>query len=415
MRQFPLPSGVPRPAAISGYLLALFALCALTWALWQWRFIPVAGSPALTLEYTPEGVTRTPTGPVVMDGKTLTLSAGGEIPRVEYRWTETPPARYAHIAMEVSCRGIEVGKMPWDDGRVVLGWKDGAGMTVAGHLPLWSARGNHPLQFRDMVVPLGRNGTLPRISIENRGSAGEFTVQSFQVQPVEQRPGIPIAVGGILLGWLALSFFGMKQWVAEARVPGLRIALAAALWVGFAWVSCFPGPWIPFRPVGQHFPIPAVPPPAETKPAPAPPVPTMSAPVAEARPPIATPVASAPAPAVPVATPERLEGGLFRWFLNQLPYLKRPIHFVAFAVLTTLLALLTGNWRAIWPALTLAAFSEFCQWAFGFGFEWGDVLDLALDSAAVFAGILVWGRAVRLKGKAQASGPERVQAPVVDG
>jgi hypothetical protein len=88
--------------------------------------------------------------------------------------------------------------------------------------------------------------------------------------------------------------------------------------------------------------------------------------------------------------PERLGGGLIRWFLNTLPDLKRPIHLIAFAGLTSLLCMLAGSARAAWVALALGGISEFCQWAFGFGFDWGDVVDLAFDTTAVLLGILLW-------------------------
>jgi hypothetical protein len=396
---------VPRRAAISGYFVVLLVLCALTWALWQWRFVAVPGSPALTLGFTPDGLARSVSGPVVQQGDRLLLPGGAEIPQVEYHWTRPPEARHAHVALRVSCRGVEVGKMPWDDARVILIWVDGAGKMVQGHLPLWSGRGDHPNAFRDMVVPLSRGGTLPKIVFENRGSAGEFKVESIQIQAVDHRAGLVWMTVGILLAWLAMISFGFRKWVAAAPVGAPRILAAAVVWVGFAWAYCLPGPWNPFPSLGTPYPIEAVAPPPPT-PALLPP----SKPVAEPAP-AADPghelVAPAPAPAVPAkaeltaepATPERLEGGLVRWLFNHLPYLKRPLHLLAFAALTALLALLTGSRRAMWPAIVLGVISEVCQWAFGFGFDLSDVLDLVMDAAAALAGLVLWRWSLRLWNK----------------
>jgi hypothetical protein len=100
-------------------------------------------------------------------------------------------------------------------------------------------------------------------------------------------------------------------------------------------------------------------------------------------------------PAKPVS-PERLEGGSVRWLFNHLPYLKRPLHLLAFAGLSALLALLTGSPRAMWPAMVLGVISELCQWAFGFGFDGSDVLDLLMDAAAALAGLVFWRWTLRL-------------------
>ena len=85
-----------------------------------------------------------------------------------------------------------------------------------------------------------------------------------------------------------------------------------------------------------------------------------------------------------------------RWFFNHLSYLKRPLHLLAFAGLSGLLALLTRSRRALWPAIILGGVSELCQWSFGFGFDGSDVLDLVVDTIAAFIGLGLWRVALRL-------------------
>lgn len=402
---------MPRPAAAAcGYLLALLALCACTWALWQWRFIPAAESPALTLNHTPEGIARLSSGPVQRQGDALLLPAGGEIPQVEYSWTQAPATRHAHVALKVSCRGVEVGKMGWDDARVILIWLDSSGKMVQGHLPLWSGRGDRPNYYRDMVVPLARAGTLPKLILENRGSSGDFTIESIQVQAVNYRPGFLWMTVSLVAGWLGVIAWGLRRWVAEKPVGSLRVLAAGVVWAGFAWAYCLPGPWIPYPPMGTPYPIEAVAAPPPPPPAPAP-KPASPAPLAQgnpapvvppaptpAPPPIAAAIAKPAIPAEPVS-PERLDGGMARWLFNQLPYLKRPLHLLAFTGLSALLALLTGSRRAVWPAIILGGISEFCQWSFGFGFDGSDVLDLALDTVAAFAGLILWRASLSLWAK----------------
>ncbi|WP_205760848.1 hypothetical protein [Luteolibacter luteus] len=436
--EIPVSSGVRRFAASAGFTLATLILATLSWALWQSSFVAAKGVPAVDLHYTPREVSRTPVGVLREEGETAVLEAAKEVPRIELRWIKPPPARYAHVSLDVSAQGVVVGNHPWEDARIFLMWFDHQGKMAEGYLPLWSGSGDQGRQTKDVMLPLARDGTLPWLIIENRGSAGVFKVHSFSMQPAELRPGLGWMLALLLLSWLGLIGFALRRWVVKTPVALPRIAIAAALWVGFAWVSSFPGPWIPWHPLGKPFPVkhldgstipvpapkpvpppapePALPPVAEA-PAPAPvPVPAEAPPAvatipapAEAPPTVAAtpepaeaaapPPASPSTPETPVAEasgstrqakPARLGGGPVRWFLNHLPGLKRPIHLLAFAGLTTLIALLTGSSRAGWPAFALGILSEFSQWAYGFGSDGGDIIDLAFDGAAVLAGIAVW-------------------------
>ena len=75
--------------------------------------------------------------------------------------------------------------MPWDDARVVLVWVDAGGKILPEHFVLWWGQGDHPPREIDMVVPLSRSGTLPRLIINNRGSAGTFTFESFHLRRLQ--------------------------------------------------------------------------------------------------------------------------------------------------------------------------------------------------------------------------------------
>ena len=416
---------MPRLAAISGYLFAFLLLSAATWLVWQYRYEALQDSPALTLDYTPKEVMRVPFGKVdgTGEGDAIRLMAAEEAPRVELRWREQPHAKYAHVRFETSTRGVKHAKYSWDDARITLLWIDADGQMAPDHLPLWSAYGDTARRERDMVIPLARHGTLPKIMITNRGRAGEFTLHSFSLQPLADRPGMHSATVLLVFAWFAWAAWGIRIWVAGTGTRFWRLAGAAGLCVVFGWFSSLPGPWLPLQPIGKPFPVPEIsspaalakapPPPPAPAPVPAPtqvqapappdstasraPAPSVPppapAPTPQAILPIPTPTPAAepqPLPSAQEGAPEGIGGGPIRWLLAHLPAVKKFAHLAGFALLTTLLGFLTGSRRAIWPALVLAGLSEFCQWAFGFGFGWDDVLDLLLDTAAVFVGLLIW-------------------------
>jgi len=409
--KFLFSARVPRIARTCGFVSAFLILCILTWILWQWRFVPVASSSALTLDHIPPGVTLTKEGPIKTEGGIAVLGAGSGASKFDWQWLAPPVSRYAHIAIKASCHGIEKGKMSWDDARIALVWVDSTGKIVPEQLALWSGHGDRPQKFSDMIAPISRNGALPKIIVTNRGTAGTFTIESFQVQQVELRPGFRFQLAGILAAWLYFVWQIFRRSVAPAGSAWPRPLFAAMLWIGFAWLSSLPGPWVPWRPILRAFPVSAVPPPAAKKlPPPAPPdtsaIPPKKAPADG--PPVAR--TSPPRPAVTGGTtPAPLEGGLVRWYFNKIPSLKRPMHLCVFAGIGFSLALLLGSVRAASPALALSALSEICQWLFGFGFDLGDVADLALDAVAVFAGVLLWrGLLSKLEGKREGRGAPAV-------
>lgn len=407
---------MPRLAAICGYVFAFVLLSALTWLAWQYRFEALQDQPALTLAHTPREVMRVPTGVLKEEeGEGLRLDAAPEIPSLEFRWKERPQARFAHVVVDASCDKVEIGKNRWDDARISLLWINAQGKLAADYMPLWSGKGDEPRGSHDLVVPLDRQGTLPKIVIENRGGAGELHLYYLSFQPVAYRAGLPEATVLLVAAWLGWAAWGLRRWVmAGAAWP--KILAGAGLWLAFAWLSTLPGPWLPYHSLFRPFPIPVVPaPPPQPTPPPVPvpvpvpqPTPTPTpGPVVAVNPappsnPAVTPSPAPVNPPPPVAKPpqplpsaaegpaEGVGGGPIRWMLARHPELKKYSHLVGFSALAFALSLLAGSKRGMWPSLVLGALSEFYQWAFGFGFGWDDVLDLVLDTASVMVGIALW-------------------------
>ncbi len=399
---------MPRPPAICGYVFAFVLLSALTWLAWQYRFEALQDQPALTLQHTPQEVMRVPAGTITPEGEGLRLDAAPELPSLEYRWKERPRAKFAHVIVDASCEKVENGIYHWDDARVNLLWIDSKGKLAPDYMPLWSGIGDQPRGSHDLIVPLDRQGTLPKIAIENRGKAGSFHLYYLSFQPVAYRAGLPQAIVLLVAAWLGWAAWGLRRWImAGAAWP--KILAAAGLWLAFAWLSTLPGPWVPYHSLLRPFPIAAIPaPPPVAVPTPAPPpLPQPAAdPAVAVNPPPSDPAlapsptaVSSPPPAVAAPQPlpsaaegpaEGVGGGPVRWLLSRLPELKKFAHLGGFSALAFLLAMLAGSSRAMWPTLLLGALSEFYQWAFGFGFGWDDVLDLILDTASVMVGIALW-------------------------
>ena len=128
------------------------------------------------------------------------------------------------------------------------------------------------------------------------------------------------------------------------------------------------------------------------------PPPVASAAVDTSPPAPPAPVAVAPvatAPVVPERPPETLSGSAMREVLANLTFVKPYLHFLAFCGIYLALVFLTKSQHSAWLAGIMGILSELCEWAYGFGFDRGDVMDLILDAASIFIGMLIWRGVVK--------------------
>jgi hypothetical protein len=392
-------SRVRRFLSACGYLFVVLVLGAVSRELWQHRFIPAAGQLPLVLGYIPPGVAEVVSGAVDLPagrGGAMGLTAAEKPPQVMFQWFTEPSAPYAYIAVEAGCEGVVQGLNYWDDARVTVTWVDRTNKRLPDFLPVWSARNTHEVKFREVILPMTRKGGLPRVGVENLGYAGHMTLKSLTVQPVVERPWFRWAAAGLVLIWMGTLYAGLRRWVAR-EIAAWRIVAAAAVCVIFTWYAAFPGPWMPLQPLQERFAItPLAPPEAPpAKPVPAAPGPEIAetpapTPAPVPPPPVAKPVEIPAFPAEVKGPPEKLSGSTVRAFVTDLPFLKIYVHFFAFAGLAAALAFLTGTRRAAYVAGALGFLSEFCEWAFGFGVDWGDAQDLVMDATAVLAGMIFW-------------------------
>lgn len=385
-----------------GFILAVLALSATSRALWLHRYEAVPGVEPLVLSHHPEEVAKMVAGnPKLPEkpGEGMELIATAVPPQVAYQWQGLPTSDRVYISTEVGCKDLKLGKAyDWQDGRIFVIWFDEKGRMLSDFLSIWSGRGNRPVKFYDMILPIRRQGGLPRLVIENLGSTGQMKVKSLTVQAVRARPEIPWAAAGLLIIWMVVLTWGTRLWITRRGQPLWRSVAVAVLCLGFVWTAAFPGPWVPLRPILGRFAITPVAIPESPAPPQKPESTMVDAGAEQPVPEAATepePVAEkAPEPrAFPSEAkgpPAKLAGGLLRSFMFHLPGLKIWVHFLVFTGLAAVLAGLTGSRRAAYVAGALGFTSEFCEWAYGFGVDWGDAGDLAMDATAILVGLILW-------------------------
>jgi hypothetical protein len=109
----------------------------------------------------------------------------------------------------------------------------------------------------------------------------------------------------------------------------------------------------------------------------------------------------------PTAAPEVRESAVVpvpgamknSWFWESYHWVKRKarivLHIGVFAVLTVLFQVVLGSVRGWVPVAVLGVSSEAMQAFFGFGFEWEDAGDLAVNATGIAVGIFLvrwWAR-----------------------
>lgn len=399
---------------LAGGVLALAA-----WLAWQHRFAEAPGPVPLVMG--PEGrsafrVVRAPAQVAwAADGASVRIAATSELrhPTLECALGRFRGQSHLWIRFRAGCEGVVKGRNEWDDARVVLIWKDAGGRILREHSPLCGMDGTRGAEAFERVVALRKDAATPLIVIQNLGAAGEFTVEALEVRAVANRRWFHPAVAALFLAGTAWARWAFRRWlpargpiiaprpvgtaaaIANALTGGRPWALtaAAALWVALAAFFLFPGPWDPLRPFLRGFEVAA--PTARQEAA--------AHPAAAVRPAAGAPALAGPRagtpPAAPAADPILLKPPLQFDAVSLLFEAKkhvRPLmHVAAYAAMVMAFCLLLGNRRAWLPVAALAAGSEAMQWLWGFGFDWRDVLDLAVNTAGIAAGIAAVSRIAR--------------------
>lgn len=308
---------------------------------------------------------------------------GGPMPSHEIPLAGWPRGGAAHIRFGGEAKDIVPGVENWQDGRVMVIWRDAKGRILQAHYGLLGAQGSGRFE-REFLAVLNQPGQTS-LFLQHAGKSGEFVIDRLEVSPVSLRGWVPWAIAGLLLAiavWWAVLFRALTGKSGLIRPLG-----ASCLALGAVWTIVLPGPWEPLRPLGGPFVIehgtgtsgaPATPPAVG---APAPPPPETGA---------GMPALANPGESVHLPVPAALGDG---WFWATYHWMKHKaralMHMGAFAGLTLAFLGILGSHRGWIPVAILGIASEAMQTLFGFGFEWEDAGDLSVNTLGIAIGLLV--------------------------
>ena len=403
-----------RPVRILLHLCLLVLLVVAAGWLWKnaWAASSLAEPIRLAPGPTPPGKTLRRPDLLSWDGArgalTLRGTKSGPTPCHEIFLAGWPRGMAAHIRFSGEAREIVPGAEAWEDGRMVVIWREEDGEVMQYHHGLLGAKGSGRFQSESVVV-LNQPGQAS-IFLQHAGHGGEFEIDDLEITPVGLRRWVPWATGALLCAsgiWWALLFRGIagNRWV-------LRACGAAALGLAAVWTLVLPGPWEPLRPLGGPFvlqpstaaaspvkvvdvaksdPVAPVPMASNSQPTPplasTPPAPAQAAPIARNT---TTPVAAPALESAELPVPGALESGWFwetyRWVKSKARTL---MHLGAFVALTLAFVAILDSKRGWIPVAILGLASEAMQTLFGFGFTWEDAGDLLVNALGIGIGLLL--------------------------
>lgn len=370
-------------------LLALPALLAATFLLWQRRFEADPAHPPYRLADLREQTAPTPgatwtSGP--LGTPELVLEVGASHPSVVQRFPlpDLPAVDFLRLDLSLSSKDLVSGPMPWSFGRVVLEWFPADERAPMNPECLCALSTTASIEELCLVSRPNHGPAKAALRVEHLGLSGTLRLEECQLAVVRETPWWRHGKWLLLAGW-----FGWAASVAGWRRtsgPG-RPALAAALWLLCATQWIIPGPWPSFHPLGKTFAYP--------------PVYTSTVKSSQAGGPRESPPSAPSAAANTAAESPPASLGEMPPIPNLLLRAKdrikqaRPLfHLLLFFFPTLILALLVGRRQALLLAALLACGIEWAQFQFGFGFDLSDGLDLLLDAAGMGLALLAYPRII---------------------
>jgi hypothetical protein len=398
------PGRLPVRQGMRGFLVAcvsLVLLLAASWVFWQFRYEEYPGYARMALRPgadVPYQVMSSPES-IAWDSASGRLSiraATGESPTVEMDWDSWPRDGYAHVRIAGRAVGLIRGTHDWNDGRVVVVWRNDDGSLQRGCAGLLGVRGD---DFRDsdVIVPLSRTGH-PSVTFQNLGVAGMMTIERMEVTLVRQRWWGWGAVVGLLAGWFIWSFLVMRRWVAPVAGRG-RLAVAGVLTVVALYFMILPGPWVPYRWIVSPFVIGAVEQSGKPLASPSGAV-SLHGGIRRQAAVISGSQGLITDPRPNVEVPGKLLSSKFWEMVYALKaHIRWLLHLSIFAGMAVILVAVLRTPRAAFPVIAMAVATEAMETLFGFGFDGDDVIDLVMDGAGIWLGVwaMMWwlGRRAR--------------------
>ncbi len=359
-----------RRLTLAGTFLVLLAALFL---LWRYRFerspefpiyhladLRAAASPSPGVEWT--GSETLPK---------LRLRVDQAHPRVVTRldFPEMKAVDLLHVRFQATATKLRPGKELWEDGRCLIEWHPQSGGTEWENDPLFSVRHDQASAVAEQVMRPDQAPAIPALRVENLGRTGDLEISIFEATVLQERTLWKIGRCLLMAGWLAWAL----AWIGcRGKCGFVRSLFAASIWLVMGIYFVVPGPWKGVRPLGGPLLI-------------GPEIAAFHAAAAPALVPENTsrnqPSAS---PLVLDSVGKIPDQGHFTLRLKHYAANARPLlHIVLLFVPTLLIACLVGRKPARSLAIILALAIEAAQLAFGFGFDWVDVFDLACDAAGI--------------------------------
>jgi hypothetical protein len=356
------------------WLAFALALPWFTWLNWQRQFVAVAAGghggpgPWRVLRGDPAAIGSDPAG------RRLEVPGGGTT--LELALHGLRPAPMVHVAGSLHARALQPGARRWEDGRLHILGRDRDGRLAPGHLAVGSVRYARNFEIPGVVAPMPAAGLEPVLVAGNLGTGGSMVIEALVLTPVARRSAFFWNSGLLAAGWCALAAGAFRR--AGGPAGWWRVLAAALVWLGLAAFLVFPGPWLPWRPLGLPFEL---------------------GPGAAGAAQVVEPLAVAGDPALEVpAQPDHGDRVAVHWLFEIKRFVRPVLHAGCYAAATLVLALLAGPRGALAGALALSAGSEALQAAYGFGFGFDDVLDLLVNGAGIWLGLRLHGRLLRRLG-----------------
>lgn len=363
-----------RPLTLAGTFVLLLAAL---YGFWQHRFERSPGYPTLRLSDLRTTASPSPgvewLGPET--GPRLRLRVDEVHSKVVAR-LDLPDIKavdFLHVRFQVSATNLRPGQEMWEDGRCVIEWHPQAGGPVWENNPFCSVRHSQTSGVAEMVLRPDRPPAIPALRLENLGTSGDLELTLFEATVLRERLVWKIGRWLLLAGWLAWAVVWIGPHGKAARIRSL---LAAAIWLVMGLYFVVPGPWKDVRSFAGPFQIGLE---------------TAVAPVS--RPAAATINRSSAKFTVLESVGEIPDQGDFTLRLKRYAANARPLlHIILLFAPTLAMACLVGRKPTRSLAVILALAIETAQLAFGYGFDWVDVFDLASDAVGIALGLWLHGR-----------------------
>ncbi len=293
-----------------------------------------------------------------------------------------PAVEMLHLRFRMSASGLIPGKEEWEDGRAMIEWHEPGEGAGRENDPVGSVRHDERIGLADFVAYPLRAPAVPTLLLEHLGRSGGFELSDLEITVVSERGIWKTGRWFLMCAWLVWGVACVRSWPG---IPWRRAILASAIWVFMAIQFVVPGPWKIQRSMVPAFRLGVE---SAGNPAPH----SESPATAMAKP--SPTLGSGPLQALG-KLPDR--GSLVLRVKQNLKQARPLLHALLLFAPTLVLACLVGRKPALSLMVTLALAIELAQVAFGYGFGWDDVFDLATDASGIALAMWVYGKMLKRK------------------